>query len=225
MSKYCVYKHTSPNGKVYIGITSQNPIRRWKNGFGYKTQTCFYNAIKKYGWDNIKHEILFSDLSKEEAELKEIDLIVEYRSNNFRFGYNIKKGGNCFSDFSIETRMKISENRKGKCYGKQNHFYGKHHSNENKKRQSELMKGNSYFKNHHHTDEFKKMKSEQMKLKYVNGNHRSKTVTQYDLQGNLISKYRSLRVCSEKLGFPIASLSQAIKNNKSYKSYMFAYEG
>lgn len=225
MSKYCVYKHTSPSGKVYIGITSQNPIRRWKNGFGYKTQNCFFNAIKKYSWDNIKHEILFTGLSKDEAEQKEIELIDYYKSNVPIFGYNIKEGGCCFNEFSIETRLKISKNRKGKCYGEQNPFFGKHHSEENKKRQSELMKGNSYFKNHHHSDEFKKMKSEQMKIKYANGNHKNKIVIQYDLQGKFISKYRSLRFCSQKLGFPIASLSQAIKNNKPYKNYMFAYEG
>ena len=28
-NNFTVYKHTSPNGKVYIGITMQNPIRRW----------------------------------------------------------------------------------------------------------------------------------------------------------------------------------------------------
>jgi hypothetical protein len=30
---------------VYIGITKQNPIERWRNGEGYKGQ-IFYRAIK-----------------------------------------------------------------------------------------------------------------------------------------------------------------------------------
>lgn len=43
---YTVYKHTNKiNGKVYIGITSQNVKRRWQNGAGYYG-TYFYNAIK-----------------------------------------------------------------------------------------------------------------------------------------------------------------------------------
>lgn len=36
MKKYFLYKHTFPNGKVYIGITSRvNPERRWLGGRGY----------------------------------------------------------------------------------------------------------------------------------------------------------------------------------------------
>ena len=58
MGDYVVYKHTSPSGKVYIGITGQDIHRRWRNnGEGYRGQ-LFYNAIKKYGWENISHEIL-----------------------------------------------------------------------------------------------------------------------------------------------------------------------
>lgn len=33
---YTVYKHTTPSGKVYIGITKQKPWQRWNNGNGYK---------------------------------------------------------------------------------------------------------------------------------------------------------------------------------------------
>ena len=41
-NNYTVYKHTSPHGKVYIGITSQSPIRRWrKDGSGYKSHIDF----------------------------------------------------------------------------------------------------------------------------------------------------------------------------------------
>lgn len=32
---YIVYKHTTPCGKVYIGITSKTPSQRWQNGKGY----------------------------------------------------------------------------------------------------------------------------------------------------------------------------------------------
>ena len=66
-----VYKHTAPNGKVYIGITGFDPKYRWLNGRGYSMQSVFFNAIVKYGWINFKHEILFTDLTKEDALDKE----------------------------------------------------------------------------------------------------------------------------------------------------------
>lgn len=60
---YKVYMHTLPNGKKYVGITKRNVNERWKNGNGYKNNCRFYNAIRKYGWDNITHEILFDNLT------------------------------------------------------------------------------------------------------------------------------------------------------------------
>lgn len=44
----CVYKHTSPSNKVYIGMTTVQPEERWNNGWGYKKQP-FFNAILKCG--------------------------------------------------------------------------------------------------------------------------------------------------------------------------------
>ena len=91
---FSVYKHTNLiNGKVYIGITSKIPKRRWQNGTGYRTQQLFWRAIKKYGWDNFHSEVLFSNLSKEDACNKEIELISLYKSNNNNFGYNVSNGG------------------------------------------------------------------------------------------------------------------------------------
>ena len=90
---YTVYKHTSPSGKVYIGVTSLRPEERWGGGAGYVKNNHFNRAIKKYGWENIKHEILFDDLSKEDAFKIEIELIKEYRSSEREFGYNLGTGG------------------------------------------------------------------------------------------------------------------------------------
>lgn len=110
---YCVYKHTFPNGKVYIGITGSNPLRRWGNGSNY-TQVIMKKAIKKYGWDNIKHEVLFESLTKEEAKQKEIELIASHKSDNHEFGYNIKSGGDSSFNHTEETKRKMSATRKGR---------------------------------------------------------------------------------------------------------------
>lgn len=111
--KYKVYKHTFPNGKIYIGITSKVSIeQRWgENGKYYKGQFV-YNAIKKYGWNNIKHEVLFEDLTKDQAEQKEIELIALCESNKSNKGYNIQNGGNTQGTMAVSTREKISRLRK-----------------------------------------------------------------------------------------------------------------
>ena len=114
MDNYKVYMHIFPNSKVYIGITSQKPKRRWNNGQGYKNNQYMTNAIMKYGWDNVVHKILYTNLKKEESEEIEIKLIKEYKANNKRYGYNIEYGG-CHNGKTSEiTRKRISEANKGK---------------------------------------------------------------------------------------------------------------
>ena len=132
---YTVYKHTTPCGKVYIGITGRPVERRWQNGKNYKTSVHFDNAIKKYGWENINHAILYTGLSKEDAERLEIKLIAEYKSSQSKYGYNIRRGGNLVEN-SEETNRKISAALKGKHYKKR-----RNHTPEEKKAISEKLKG------------------------------------------------------------------------------------
>lgn len=107
---YTVYMHICPNNKKYIGITCQEPEKRWKKGAGYRTQEHFKRAIKKYKWNNIKHKILFTNLTKKEACLKEIELIAKYKSNNYKYGYNVSSGGDGANDVKAtpEARRKNS---------------------------------------------------------------------------------------------------------------------
>lgn len=116
---YSVYIHVFPNEKVYIGITRNNINHRWGNGSGYKNQSLMYRAIQKYGWENIKHIILFSGLSKEEAEKKEMELISFYKATDPQKGYNLDNGGSTPERFTDETRKKISEWHKGKRQSKE----------------------------------------------------------------------------------------------------------
>ena len=85
---YCVYMHTFPNGMRYVGITEYGdcPNERWKNGFGYEKNKVMFSAIVKYGWDNIKHEILQDNLSKRDAWEMEHRLVDEL--DLVRNGYN-----------------------------------------------------------------------------------------------------------------------------------------
>ena len=106
LSNYCVYMHTCPNGKVYVGLTGIKPKYRWDNGHGYKEQV-FRHAIAKYGWENITHTIIKDGLTLEEANELEAEMISKYKSNNSEFGYNIDNGGNGCGSKSLEHREKL----------------------------------------------------------------------------------------------------------------------
>lgn len=129
MKSFIVYKYTAKhNGLIYIGITSKTLKTRWKQG--YKGNPRLHNAIKKYGEDGFTKEILFENLSKEEACQKEIEAIAYYDSTNPEKGYNISLGGEApmwNRHHSKETRKLFSETRKGK----NNSFYGKKHDRAN----------------------------------------------------------------------------------------------
>ena len=136
---YTVYCHTFPNGKRYIGITNQEPKRRWRDGKGYEGQAV-YNAILKYGWKNIKHDILFTGLTKDEAEQKEIELIKAFETNSHKHGYNVENGGNT-SRLSDETKDKLRKSKQ-EYYKTHKHWNtGKHRSDETRAKISEAHKG------------------------------------------------------------------------------------
>lgn len=150
-NEYCVYKHTTPCGKVYIGITCQRPEARWRNGKGYKNNLHFWRAICLYGWDNIKHEIIRDNISKEEACEKEKELIALYDSASGKNGYNLTLGGDGVVGIthSEYSKMLMSKARKGKHHTqehiqhiKENHkgFIGHKHSDESKLRISNNQK-------------------------------------------------------------------------------------
>ena len=139
--QYFVYIHTCPNGKKYVGVTTQsNPEYRWREGKGYKRNTYFYRAIKKYGWDNIEHEV-FETHSLDLMAYWEKLLIYYYNTTNPEFGYNNTSGGEHINGCQRldATKQKISKSLKGHIV-----------SEETKKKISKAKKG---FK---HSEETKK---------------------------------------------------------------------
>ena len=91
---WSIYKHTFPNGKCYIGLTKQTPENRFKNGYGYESCPLMWNAIQKYGWNNIETSWLYTDISDiHKAAILEQEAIQQYKSNEREYGYNIANGG------------------------------------------------------------------------------------------------------------------------------------
>lgn len=99
---WCVYKHIFPDGKLYIGSTGCRPDKRWANGYGYSGQTRVFEAIVKYGWNNIKHEIVAEKLSEEDARKLEKTLIENTDKEKL---YN----GELYTNGRIITKKKPAE--------------------------------------------------------------------------------------------------------------------
>lgn len=157
LKTWCVYCHTNKvNGKKYIGITGQEPTRRWQNGNHYDTQPYFWRAIQKYGWGGFQHEILYTDLSKENAEQLEVDLIKKHQTQDPNKGYNSADGGAARSGWhhTEEAKEKIGARTRGthlsKTHkerigaaqrGEKNHAFGKTLSDEHKAKMSAALIG------------------------------------------------------------------------------------
>lgn len=238
---YIVYKHTTPSGKIYIGITSKKAKYRWgKNGNKYKKNKHFYSAILKYGWENIEHEILFENLTKEEACQKEIELIAYYRSNEREFGYNKSIGGeiNMGYHLSDETKKTISEVQKGKRCGKDNPFYGKTHSKEQREKWSKERKGVPLSEERRkklygkqigkiQSEETKEKLSNAMKGRSISESHKKKyckEVLQYDKDGNFIAKYKSAVDAGLQLNISNSRISSCCRGEtKICNGFIFRY--
>jgi len=141
-----IYKITNTiNGKVYIGITKQPLVVRFKqhklacsqqNKYDYP----IYRAMRKHGIDHFIPEILEEASTLEEACAKEKYYITEYQSHLAKFGYNATFGGISYQATS-ETKMRISHGLTGKKKSKQHR----------KKLQNHLKKLNN---KHHNTKKY-----------------------------------------------------------------------
>lgn len=127
------------NNKKIIGL-SKNIYKRWEHHKYHLKRNIHDNpylqsAWNKYGENNFTFEIILL-CTINELGSEEMRLIIENKSNDANYGYNLSSGGE-FPKMSEETKRKISEASKGE----NNVHYGKHHSAEHKRKISDALKG------------------------------------------------------------------------------------
>lgn len=103
---YSIYKLTVPNGKIYIGQTSQKPHVRWNGGSKYEQNKELYADIMEYGWRNVKKEVIAEVESKQEALEAERENIMKYQSYLPEYGYNKHKNDSTVGIKSTYKRKK-----------------------------------------------------------------------------------------------------------------------
>ena len=135
--KYVVYQHVTPDGMYYFGQTNDIK-RRWRNNGAEYKRTALQPYIEKFGWDNIKHIVLFKDQTKENALWIEDFLITTAREdgvciNKQRSGLISKEEGynkNQCNQYYETNKEQVQERHKQ--YYKQNKDKRKDYLEKNK---------------------------------------------------------------------------------------------
>jgi predicted GIY-YIG superfamily endonuclease len=196
----CVYRHIrhDKNEPFYIGIATH-----LKRAYEKGQRNSIWKSI--VGKTEYTIEIIFDDLTKEQAYEKEKEFIRLYGKicNNTGTLANLTDGGETISDYnkgrkaSEETRQKLRDAAKHKkprsreCYEKTAAaLRGRPKSEEHKRKLSEYFTGKS---NGPWTEEQRKKNLNYWIEKYI-------PVAQNDLDGNLIKVWHNRIVASIELG-------------------------
>lgn len=149
---FLVYKCVNiVNNKIYIGCTTRSLKKRFRDHIRCATKNVtrykrryFYNAIRKYGGESFKIELLEELYTFEEMLNAEAKWILHYNSTNGEFGYNSTTGGRQ-AKMTEEVKKKISDTMKIV-----RPFGGRKHTEENKQIARERRLGQK------HSEEVKK---------------------------------------------------------------------
>lgn len=162
-----IYKITNTiNNKIYVGMAKDVDVR-WKyghlasankliSGIPLKYKSLLYDAMKKYGVDNFKIEVIEECPIENMGEREEF-WIDKLNSRDPNVGYNICKGGSrgpggpmfAGHHHSPETIAKMKQDRTGE--GNANYGNRWAQSDELKKKHSEISSGggNGMYGKHH----------------------------------------------------------------------------
>lgn len=118
---FTIYRATnSINGKSYVGFDRNWPYRKTAHKCAVKkgSKQVFYNAIRKYGWENFIWEVLEQSEDKELLLKEKEEYYIRKYNTHYKsgYGYNMTYGGEGTFGWipSAETKQKISESKKGK---------------------------------------------------------------------------------------------------------------
>ena len=119
--KYTLYKTTNIiNNKIYIGIHKTKDLNDGYIGSG----TYLRRAIKKYGIQNFKKEILFIFDNPHDMYAKEKEIVNKLFIES-DISYNIIEGGNGGFEYVNITKKNLYENIGDKTHGQQNLMNGR----------------------------------------------------------------------------------------------------
>ena len=218
---YYVYQHVSPINKVYVGITNNPTIRFSGKGSRYCTyNSIFSKVIKKYGWDNIQHEILISNTTFEKACIIEKALIKFYKKRNI--SYNITNGGEgtLGREVTEQTRFKMRCSAKGPS--KKTIAAVKNSLKVKESAVINLIKARKVWIGNNHTAEtIQKLKESAIgrrpSMEAVNNSAliNSVPIAQVDDNGIIIDTFKSIKEASIILNLNASSIQQVVSGKRN----------
>jgi hypothetical protein len=147
-----IYLITSPSGKQYIGKSTIAPTQKFTL---YRSAATYFpnikrpilEAIRKYGWDNMKFEIIEQNNNWTSTELNEREKYWIHQYETLQKGYNLTSGGDGHDSESAKLFWQNAsdewkEKRSLNCsIGQKRRYKNSKDSIETKKRKSESHKG------------------------------------------------------------------------------------
>jgi hypothetical protein len=176
---------------------------------------------------------MFDGLTKAEACAKEVELIASYRSNNDEYGYNISSGGEFGGTghrLSDDVRKMLSDSKRGEKH----HFYGKHLSEEHRRKMSEAHRGykptpeecrqRSERQMGERNHNYGKHPSDETRTK-MRESHRKYTVVQISMDGEIVAKYPTTKAAAIAVGGHATSIAAVCRGKKNKTAgYKWRYE-
>lgn len=213
-----LYKITNKiNGKCYVG-QSVNILVRWRQHltqpFNKKSNSynnLLYRAIRKYGVNNFVFEIIeLCDVS----ELNEKEIYYIGKFNAYESGYNMTIGG---SDFSCTTQKCIDQ------YDLEGNLLNTYNSVSEAKRKTgvkhisgvllgERCTAGGFYWSYH---------GEGFRPKRIKTHYTS--VVQYDLRGNFIKEFSSIKEAIEETG--ATGITYACVHHTKAGKWLWCYKG
>ena len=222
-NNWTVYVHIVPkelsgydHDKYYVGVTSRDVKERWHGGSNYNGQV-FYNAIKKYGWGNIEHEIVAENLTKDEAYEFEKTMIKALNSANKNYGYNVSEGGEGGNKKEVKPV---------KQYDKNGVFIEIYQSAAEAARSIGCDRTNiTHACKTHGLAHGYMWRYENDEEPQPYRRKTQKTVIQTELDGTFVNKYWSLKEASDKTCIGKDNIYRCIKGKNKYAGgYLWLYE-
>lgn len=209
------------------------------------------NKIRKSGGEVITLK-LYENLENIESLEIEKELISKIGRRDLGLGTLVNQtdggDGRLKSPHSYETRLKISKTKKDKNLsiphkeetkrylsdinkGEKNPMFGKKHSDEVKENQSLRVSGINHpmFGKKHSKDSIEKIKNnrnfDQEKINEISRKNNSKSILQYDLNGNFIKEYESIKIAAIETGLSESLIGKTCRGVvKNPRKFIFKFK-